>query len=196
MKPLELFVVYIDEKTKETIKTKSGLELYVDTRFNEFEHRTTEGEVVAVPTKHETGVKPGDTLYFHHLVVLNDGQPLTGEDKNYIVKYSPDITINNQAIAYKSKEDGSIHPLAGWALLEPIEKKTEQNEGQIELVKLKEDPVTEGVISFDTESLKEIGVSKGDVVGFQKNIDYRIIIDGKEYYRLPAERLLYKVQHS
>lgn len=196
MKPLELFVVHIDEKTKDTIKTKSGLELYVDTRFNEFEHRTTEGEVVAVPSKYETGVERGDTLYFHHLVVLNDGQPLTGVDKNYIVKYSPDITINNQAIAYKSKKDNKIRPLAGWVLLEPIEKDDERPEGYIEIVKLKEDPVTEGVVSFDTDSLADLGVRKGDTVGFQKNIDYRIIIDGKEYYRLPAERLLYKVQHS
>ena len=44
MKPLELFVVHIDEKTKDTIKTESGLELYIDTKFDEFKHRTTEGE--------------------------------------------------------------------------------------------------------------------------------------------------------
>ena len=31
---------------------------------------------MAVPFKYETGVEPGDTLYFHHLVVLNGGAPL------------------------------------------------------------------------------------------------------------------------
>ena len=193
MKPLELFVVHIDEKTKDTIKTESGLELYIDTRFDEFKHRTTEGEVVAAPCKFETQVVPGDVLYFHHLVVLNDGQPLTGEDKNYIVKYSPDVTINNQAIAFKSHKSGDIHPLAGWALLEPIEEDSEgPDDSVIEVVKLKEDPVTEGEVSFDADWLEELGVRKGDVVGFQKGIDYRILIDGKEYYRLPTDRLLYK----
>lgn len=193
MKPLELFVVHIDEKTKDTIKTKLGLELYIDTRFNEFKHRTTEGEVKAVPHKYETGVKPGDTLYFHHLVVINEGQPLTGEDKSYLVKYSPDVTINNQAIAFKSKETGEIKTLAGWVLLEPSEKDDTGPEGPIEVVKLKEDPVHTGVVSFDSPEAEELGVFKGDTVGFRKNIDYRILIDEKEYYRIPASELLYKV---
>lgn len=192
MKPLELFVVHIENKTQDTITTSSGLELYVDTRFDEFKHRTTEGEVVATPSKYETGVKAGDTLYFHHLVVLNDGQPLTGEDKNYIVKYSPDAPINNQAIACKSKETGEIRPLFGWTLLEPCQESDPGPSSTIEVVTLKEKPVLKGVVSFDTEYLEEIGVKKGDVVGFQKNMDYRIKIDGKEYYRVPTDRLLYK----
>ena len=193
MKPLELFVVRIDERTKETIKTESGLELYIDTKFNEFKHRTTEGEVVAVPHKYETGVEPGDTLYFHHLVVINEGQPLTGEDKNYTVKYSPDITINNQAIAYKSKRTSEVKTLAGWSLLEPDKKDDPGPEGTIKVVTFKEDPVLTGIVSFDSPELRELGVKKGDVVGFQKNMDYRIVIDGKEYYRIPYERLLYRV---
>ena len=32
----------------------------------------------------------------------------------------------------------------------------------------------------------------GDVVGFKENRDYRITIDGKEYYRTRVEDLLYK----
>lgn len=194
MKPLDLFLVHVDEKTKDTIKTESGLELYVDTKFDEFKHRTTEGEVIGSPSKYKTGVEPGDTLYFHHLVVLNDGQPLTGEDKTYIVKYSPDITINNQAIAFKSKKDGKIRPLAGWALLESIEEDVEDSDDStIEIVTLKEKAVTEGRVAFDAPWLEDLNLREGDTVGFQKGIDYRIIIDEKEYYRLPEDRLLYKI---
>ena len=36
MKPLDLFVVQIESRTQDTIKTASGLELYVDTKFDEF----------------------------------------------------------------------------------------------------------------------------------------------------------------
>ncbi len=192
MKPLDLFVVQIESRTQDTIKTASGLELYVDTKFDEFNHRTTEAEVVAVPCKYETGVTVGDTLYFHHLVVLNDGQPLTGEDQNYIVKYSPDAAINNQAIAFKSKETGEVKPLCGWTLLESCEEDTPGPDTELELVKFKKDPVLKGVVSFDTKHLKELGVEKGDTVGFAKNMDYRIVIDEKEYYRVPADRIFYK----
>lgn len=193
MRPLDLFVVHLENRVKDTIKTSSGLEIYVDPKFNEFKHRVTEGEVVAAPCKYDTHVEPGDTLYFHHLVVVNDGQPLTGEDDKYLVRCDPDGTINNQAIAYKSKKDGVVRPLFGWCLLEPYEEDKEEISSEIDVVTFKEDPVEKGVVSFDTSDLEELGVHKGDVVGFQKNIDYRITIDGTEYYRIPAERLLYKL---
>ena len=49
MKTFDLFVVKLEKRFDDTIKTESGLELYVDTKFNEFERRVTEGPVVCVP---------------------------------------------------------------------------------------------------------------------------------------------------
>lgn len=192
MKTFNLFVVKIDKLTNQTIKTESGLELYVDTKFNEFEHRTTDAPVVAVPFKYETGVEPGDTLYFHHLVVMNEGQVLTGEDNNYLVRYDPDHAVNNQAIAYKKKGTNEIIPLKGWSLLEKVneEEKTLKSD-VIEIVTLKDKNPTRGRVAFMSEEIKEYGLNVGDVVGFKENMDYRITIDGKEYYRTRVEDLLY-----
>ena len=50
MKTLDLFVVELEKQIKDTITTKEGLTLYVDSRFNEFEHRVTEGPVVSPKT--------------------------------------------------------------------------------------------------------------------------------------------------
>jgi co-chaperonin GroES (HSP10) len=191
MRTFDLFVVELKKTLDDTITTDSGLELYIDTRFNEFERRITEGPVVAVPFKYDTGVEVGDTLYFHHLVVINGGQPLTGEDDHYLVRYDPEHTVNNQAIAYKSAKTGDIHPLAGWSLLEGVEEEEEQVSDIIEVVKLKEKPVTKGMVAFQAPWVEELGLEVGDVVGFKKNMDYRIKIDGKEYYRTPVDRLMY-----
>tara|TARA_Y100000385_G_C12808411_1_gene514994 strand:+ start:57 stop:641 length:585 start_codon:yes stop_codon:yes gene_type:complete len=191
MKTLDLFVVEIEKLVNDTITTDSGLELYIDNRFNEFQNRTNEAVVVSSPLKYDTGVKAGDTLYFHHLVVVNDGQPLTGEDNHYLVRFDPTATINNQAIAYKCKETGRVHPLAGWSLLEGVEVEEEKESDIIEVVKLKESPVTKGMVAFAAPWVDELGLKVGDVVGFAKNMDYRIKIDGKEYYRTRAEDLMY-----
>ena len=190
MKTFNLFVVKIDKLIKDTIKTDSGLELYVDSRFDEFQHRTTEAPVVAVPFKYDTGVEPGDTLYFHHLVVLNEGQALTGEDNHYLVRYDPEHAINNQAIAYKKASTGEVFPMKGWSLLESIEEKKEEHE-MFELVELKEKPVLKGKVAFMSDEIEEVGLKVGDVVGFKENRDYRITIDDKEYYRTRVEDLLY-----
>jgi co-chaperonin GroES (HSP10) len=191
MKTFDLFVVEIHKRTNDTIKTNSGLELYLDTRFDDFKHRTTEAPVVAVPFKYDTGVNPGDTLYFHHLVVLNEGQVLTGEDNHYLVKYDPEHAINNQAIAFKSKDTGEITPLKGWALLEYTEEEDPVSSDIIEVVKTEEKLPTRGKISFYSKEMDEYGLKVGDVVGFKQNRDYRINIDGKEYYRTRLEDLLY-----
>ena len=148
--------------------------------------------VVCVPFKYDTGVEPGDTLYFHHLVVMQGGQPLTGDDDHYIVRYNPEA-INSQAIAYKSSKSGHIYTLGGWALLTPIEEEPDPAEQSdiIEVVKLTESPVRKACIAFDAPWLEELGVGAGDIVGIKKNRDYGITIEGVKYFRVRAEDIMY-----
>jgi co-chaperonin GroES (HSP10) len=189
MKTMNLFVVKVDKPINDTMKTDGGLELFVDTRFNEFEHRQVFGEVVSAPLLIKNDVEPGDTLYFHHLVVVEGGQKIPWEENHYIVKCDKQFTIGNQAFAYKKKGSDEITPLFGWCLLEEAE--VEKEEAFIEIVNTEEDLPLTGVVSFDADCLEELDVKKGDEVGFEKNMDYRVKIDGKEYYRVRSEDLLY-----
>ena len=127
-------------------------------------------------------------------MVINGGSPLCKEDNQYIVNYNHEHASANQAIAYKDSSTSKIHPIKGWSLLEPVDEDDSRSEGSvIEVVELQERPVLKGVVSFDTPELDDLGVSSGDTVGFKKNRDYRIRIDGKEYYRVAVSELLYKV---
>ena len=189
MKTMNLFVVKVDKPINDTMKTDGGLELFIDTRFNEFEHRQVFGEVVSAPLLIENDVEPGDTLYFHHLVVVEGGQKIPWEENHYIVKCDKQFTIGNQAFAYKKKGSDEITPLFGWCLLEEAE--VEKEEAFIEIVNTEEDLPLTGIVSFDADCLEELDVKKGDEVGFAKNMDYRVNIDGKEYYRVRSEDLLY-----
>tara|TARA_R100001440_G_scaffold60576_1_gene80413 strand:+ start:5955 stop:6557 length:603 start_codon:yes stop_codon:yes gene_type:complete len=192
MKTLDLFVVELQKQLKDTIKTESGFELYLDPKFNDFEHRVTDGPVVCSPLRHKTGVKEGDTLYFHHLVVLNEGQALTGLDNHFLVRYDPDHTVNNQAIAHKCKDTGEIKPLGGWVLLEHVEESSpEEQSDLIEIVKLDKADVSKASVAFTAPWVEELGLKVGDVVGIKKNMDYKLFIDGKPYYRTRSEDLLY-----
>ena len=192
MRTFNLFVVKLEKTTNDTITTESGLELIIDTRFDEFKHRVTEGPVLAVPFKYDHGVKEGDTLYFHHLVVMNEGQVLTGEDSTYVVRYDPENAVNNQAIAYKSQKDGKIHALAGWCLLEAVEQEElKLTSDIIEVVDNEEKLPTKGKVAYLCKEAESFNLQAGDVVGFKENRDYRILIDNTEYYRTRAEDLMY-----
>jgi hypothetical protein len=48
MKPLYHFIVQVPQRVNETKKI-GDIEIYIDTKFNEFEHRVMEGVVVGVP---------------------------------------------------------------------------------------------------------------------------------------------------
>lgn len=191
MKPNSYFIVEMQKRVNDTITMDNGSEIYIDSRFDEFKYRVNEAPVVACPFNFDTGVKPGDTLYFHHLVSINEGQPLTGYEDHYLVRYAEDATINNQAIAYKDQETGEIHPLGGWSVLEAVEEEKSVKSDLIELVELEEKLPTKGRVAFSSPAVEELGLKVGDVVGFKENMDYRFKIDNKEYYRTRAEDLLY-----
>lgn len=187
----EHFLVRIPKRFKDTI-TVAGKELYLDNRFDEFNNRINEGEVVATPKKYDTGVSVGDTLYFHHHVVVDKGQKFQYDDESkdvYIVYYNPEDIRNSQAIAYK--HDGIVKEL-GWILLEPIEeeKETVLPSGLI-LVEKEETPKKEGRVAFDSLFFQENDVKVGDVVGFLKNRDYEIEIDGKKFWRMRHDDIVY-----
>ena len=195
MQALNSFLVQLETNVKDTIETESGLKLYIDTRFEggEFDNRITGGPVVSLPAKYDTEVKVGDTIYFHHLVVLNKGQLMPGTDDVYMVDYSPDVVTNNQAFAYKSAKSGHIYTLAGWALIKHMDQDEENVSDLIEVVKLKDTEVTKGILAFD---VPDLDLKAGAVVGFKKNRDYKIEIDGKDYYRIAISQLLYEIQDS
>jgi co-chaperonin GroES (HSP10) len=122
---------------------------------------------------------------------MQGGQVLTGDDDHYIVKYNEEA-LNNQAIAYKSKKDGKIRPLTGWSLLEPVDQEELKTKSDvIEVVELEEKLPTKGRVAFTSSGIEDLGLKVGDVVGFKENRDYRIKIDGKEYYRTRTQDLLY-----
>ena len=101
-------------------------------------------------------------------------------------------TVNNQAIAYKCQETGDIKPLAGWSLLEHVEEVDPAAQSDvIEVVSLKEATVTKARVAFMAPWLEEMGLKVGDIVGIKRDMDYKILIDDKPYYRVRAEDLLY-----
>ena len=68
MNCLDKFIINIPKKVQDTKKI-GDVEIYIETKFNEFEHRIPYGEVVSVPLKYKTPVKVGDILYIHHHVI-------------------------------------------------------------------------------------------------------------------------------
>jgi len=186
MKVLHEFIVRMPKKFKDTIKF-GEVELFLDTRFNEFANRISEAEIVATPVKFPTGAKEGDMLYFHHHVVLDKRAEI---DKDlYRVKYDPEGGYGSQAYAYKDSED-NISVLPGWVFLIADEGKEPTSETGI-IISTQKEIKREGVVRFDTPELLEMGVKAGDMVGFSKESDYTMEVNGEKLWRMTPNDLLY-----
>ena len=191
MNLLYYFVVKLPKLTNDEIKL-GDQEIYLETKFNEFEHRVNEGEVVHTPLKFDTPVKPGDTLYFHHLVVINGGMPFADYKDHYVVSFDPDVAINSHAYAYRPQGTEKVLALDGWSILRPAFEE-EVEHAMFDVVEYNEKPRTTGVVVSPSQDLEEMGVSVGDTVGFKKNMDYTFKVDGEDYFRTRTTDLLYVV---
>ena len=189
MNLLYYFVVKLPKLTNDEVDL-GDQKIYIDTKFDEFAHRVNEGEVVHTPLKFDTPVKPGDTLYFHHNVVIDGGMPFADYKDHYVVSYDPDVAVNSHAYAYRPKGTDELHPLGMWSILAPCEEEEEQK-STLETVQFKKPPRTRGVVAAMSDGVRELGLNLGDVVGFKKNMDYTFKVDGQEHFRTRTEDLLY-----
>lgn len=164
--------------------------IYIDPKWNEFENRKMEAEIVAVPLKYDTGAEVGDTLYFHHHVLIaGNGTRQRVQDDIYYVKYNPNNSQSTQAYAYKNK-DGDVQLLSEWIFLDPEDQPDEEVTESGIITELKKPDFNQfGYVIYDSPAVKELGLNAGDKVMIMKNADYRMKVDGKEVYRTHIDHI-------
>lgn len=185
MNCLDKFIINIPKKVQDTKKI-GDVEIYIETKFNEFEHRVPYGEVLSVPLKYKTPVKVGDLLYVHHHVTMDESNSL--EKEEFMVRYHPDGGFSTQCYAYKN--ENGLHVLTNWVLVEPVNQPNQLKSEILELVRFDKVPNRYGRIYCDSEALAELGVKKGDIVFFAENADYEMDFDGKKLWRMNTDHLL------
>lgn len=211
MKPIRYFIVRVQKPVSDTIEI-AGKEMYLDTKFNEFAHRAVEGEVIGVPQRYNTEVSVGDTLYFHHHVLLGGnhlvygnqkfdeakhrrGQFVFEDDSLYYVWWDGGNDPHScQAYAYKSKETGEVRLLGPWIFLSPAEQDYELKSDTLELVQSKKSYNQYGYIRYPSQMLEELGLKPGDKVFIQKNADYEMEVNGERLYRVMLSHIYAQVQ--
>jgi co-chaperonin GroES (HSP10) len=164
--------------------------IYIDPKWNEFENRKMEAEIVAVPLKYDTGAEVGDTLYFHHHVLIaGNGTRQRVQDDIYYVKYNPNNSQSTQAYAYKNK-DGDVQLLSEWIFLDPEDQPDEEVTESGIITDLKKPEYNQfGYVVYDSPVVRDLGLKAGDKVMIMKHADYRMKVDGKEVYRTHIDHI-------
>ena len=193
MKALYHFVVKLEKTHHDTIELENGTVLHVDPKWKEFERRVMYGEVTSLPIKYDVDVEVGDTLFFHHHVVMSDALKIdVNEEQRFIVGYDPDNTLACHAIAYRSKKTGELHMLADWVFLQPMEEEEEKQSDIIEVVDLKPKSHLKAKVFCCPKDMITQGVQPGDIVGFKQNRDYEMKLEDETVvFRMRSEDMMY-----
>lgn len=188
MNPLRDFIIYLPKKINDSIVV-GGKELYIETKFDEFNHRYNFAEITAIPKKYNIGAKVGDTLYFHHHIISSN--QLVISENHYIVSYSEEEGYHNHAYAYEN-EDG-IHMLNDWVFVESIAVEEENKTESGIILSIKKEDEKEGrILYLNKEAEEYLGLKVGDVIGFSKNSDYPMTLkDGRKVWRMRNNDLVY-----
>lgn len=165
--------------------------IYIDPKWNEFENRKQSAEVVAVPEKYDTPVKVGDTIYFHHHVVISgngSGQKVDGDV--YSVRFDPDNGHGTQAYAYKCQDTGKIELLSDWIFLTPEDQADEQLTDTGIIISTEKPEYNEyGYVLYDSPAVNSLGLKTGDKVMIMKNSDYKMKVEGQDVYRVHMDHI-------
>ena len=197
MKAVYHFIVSVPKKVEDTLKL-GDKEIFLENKFNEFEHRISYGEIITEPMKHpELQCKPGDTLIFHHHVTTNPALNLG--DKRHLVLYDPENGRMSQAIAYREKDSGELHMLCDWLFVLPVDEREDDvtESGIITELATQKELANEAEIYMPHPELEAQGVKPGDIVVFDKNSDYKIKLDnGDVVYRMRVDDIVYAKVHD
>lgn len=193
MQSLNHFIVRVSKTHNDTVTVAGGVEIYINPKWNPFDHRICFGEIVSAPSRHYTGAVPGDILFFHHHVTSSEN--LKAGDDLYMVMYDSSNGYQGHAIAYRRKADEQMCMLADWVFMTPVpddNKDEVTSTGIITELAIHNKPKRRAVIHTPSEELLSYGVKNGDIVGFDKNSDYKMTLDnGDVVYRMKAKDISY-----
>lgn len=198
-------LVKLDQENN-SVRLKSGLELFVDTTYEVEKHITVTGEVMALPTKlHYSGqpnigmpwetemeLKIGDRVFMYYLSVAN---AFRKETFNAIVEEDARYVFIKYQYIFAAIRDGKLFPINGYLLVEPSEDpdwlvlKEKLGKAGLQPVKLKNFTNTDvnyGIVRYignpvleyvDKYSDKGVNVGVGDIVVTRRITDIPLEYD-------------------
>ena len=210
-KPLKNnFYVKANIRDVEILPTKSGVLIYADVDFAKDSNAVQVGTIAACPkvivdTYYKKFVKDielkvGDKIYFHHSVVQNN-QKHKPERYHIDEETGERLYICPYENIYCVIRNGEIIPLEDFVFCSEVQEKKEQLINpkffQKEVFEKKEIPILSkkleqyAIVEVVSKRVsEEIDVKKGDKVFINRDSDYPIRIENKDYFRIMSRNIL------
>jgi co-chaperonin GroES (HSP10) len=168
-------IVKLESRMSDTIEI-GGKKFVLDPVFRQYWNTIQLGQVVECD---RNDIIPGNVVYVHHFVNAPEQKLPTKEIMSYL-EY-------NQVYAIQTNQ--GIEMLTSFVLVEPVTYEqaglVKSSSGLIMSAHSPKDKIEKiGILRHMNPELKTFGYKEGDIILFNKNCEYEMLIDGEVLYRM------------
>jgi hypothetical protein len=160
-----------------------GKELILNTKIESFKSVNNMAEVVSIPLAYKTDIKVGDTVIIHHNV-FRRFYDMKGKQKNSRSYFKEDLYFCNSDQIYLYKTDTEWKSFGDRCFVKPLKN--------IDHLKLDKERRLIGILKYGNDSLKELEINPGDLVGYTPFGEYEFIIDNQRLYCMKSNDIVIK----
>ncbi len=160
-----------------------GKELILNTKIETFKSVNNMAEVVSIPLAYKTDIKVGDTVIIHHNV-FRRFYDIKGKQKNSRAYFKEDLYFCSADQIYLYKTDTQWKSFGDRCFVKPLKN--------IDHLKLDKERRLIGILKYGNDSLKELEINPGDLVGYTPFGEYEFIIDGQRLYCMKSNDIVIK----
>ena len=164
-----------------------GKELIVNTKIESFKSVNNIAEVVSIPLAYKTDIKVGDTVVIHHNV-FRRFYDMKGKQKNSRSYFKEDLYFCSSDQIYLYKTDTEWKSFGDRCFIKPLKN--------IDHLKLDKEQRLIGILKYGNDSLKELEINPGDLVGYTPFGEFEFIIDNQRLYCMKSNDIVIKYEYK
>jgi co-chaperonin GroES (HSP10) len=165
----------------------NGKELIVNTKIESFKSVNNIAEVVSIPLAYKTDIKVGDTVIIHHNV-FRRFYDIKGKQKNSRSYFKEDLYFCSADQIYLYKTDAEWKSFGDRCFIKPLKN--------IDHLKLDKEQRLIGILKYGNDSLKELKINPGDLVGYTPFGEFEFIIEGQRLYCMKSNDIVIKYEYK
>jgi len=160
-----------------------GKELILNTKIESFKSVNNTAIVVAIPLAYKTDIKIGDTVIIHHNV-FRRFYDIKGKQKNSRAYFKEDLYFCGVDQIYLYKTDTEWKSFGDRCFIKPLKN--------IDHSKLDKERKLIGILKYGNDSLKELKINPGDLVGYTPFGEYEFVVEGQRLYCMKSNDIVIK----